>query len=123
MKDRLVGIAGRAPAQAHGGSAAVPGEAARLQVELLAPFRSKSGTRRVELAVPSGGETALQALRRLDEQLSPRRSGALDGLSLRKGVLLFVRGPGEPMRRIEEPGREMVRGGQTLVLATAMEGG
>ena len=110
-----------------------PKDSVRIRFELLALFRHKAGTGRIDLEVaasgnplPSavdGGPTALDALRCLEAHLAPRSPGALEGSLLRRGVLLFVRSPGAPMRRIAEPAREPVLEGQTLVLATAMEGG
>jgi len=107
----------------------------RIRFELLALFRHKAGTGHLELeVVPAGGQggnhngeagglDALDALRRLEEHLGPGTLGALEGDRLRRGVLLFARSPGEPMRRIVEPVKEPLHAGQTLVLATAMEGG
>jgi hypothetical protein len=114
-----------------------------VRFELLTLFRQKAG--RGEIVVEVGaaaaaaalesipgnaggtggadGPTALDALRRLETRLEPQRLGALEGDALRRGVLLFARSPGARMRRILEPARETVREGQTLVLATAMEGG
>jgi hypothetical protein len=110
--------------------------AVRVRFELLSLFRHKAGTGRIEVEVEAGpprgatdgsaeegGPTALDALRCLEARFAPEALGALEGESLRRGVLLFVRGPGVPMRRIPDPAGEPVREGLTLILATAMEGG
>jgi hypothetical protein len=112
------------------------GGAAKIRFELLSLFRHKAGTGRIDVEVGAdspapatdssaaeGGPTALDALRCLEARFAPGALGALDGERLRRGVLLFVRGPGIPMRRIADPARELVREGLTLILATAMEGG
>ena len=106
--------------------------AARVRVELLALFRAKAGTGRLDLELvrraPGGGDgpgalTVLDAIRALEQRVEPSGVGALDGDRLRRGVLLFRRTPGEPMQRVVEPGQAALRDGETLVLATAMEGG
>ncbi|MBN1835552.1 MAG: hypothetical protein JW820_06855 [Spirochaetales bacterium] len=97
--------------------------AVRIRVELLALFRDKTGTGQVELEVPAGCASALHALCRLEARLAPRGPGALEGGALRQGVLLFVRAPQAAMRRVADPAGELLRGGETLILATAMEGG
>jgi hypothetical protein len=121
----------------------------KVRFELLALFRHKAGSGEIEVEVVAGaastvattdtagsarydlrtpgtfasGPTALEALRCLEARLAPRALGVVEGHGLRRGVLLFVRRPGLPMERIAEPSRRPLREGETLVLATAMEGG
>jgi hypothetical protein len=114
----------------------------KVRFELLALFRDRAGAGEIEIEVAAGASpagadaaecavdshraarpTALEALRCLEARLAPRTLGVVEGNGLRRGVLLFARSPGLPMQRIAEPARRPLEEGDTLVVATAMEGG
>ena len=114
----------------------------KVPFELLALFRQKAGTDRLEVEVPTGprGEipfgaapckvpqqavgsapTVLDALRAAEARLGGQT--LLEGEDLRPGVLVFLKQSGGAARRVVHPAGERVGPGQTVVLSTAMGGG
>ncbi len=117
----------------------------RVGFELLALFRQKAGTDRLEIEVevgsgaevpfgaapckapaaaaraPGGEPTVLAALRAAETRFGGQP--LLDGEKLRQGVLVFVKDSEGATRRIFHPSEERVRAGQVVVLSTAMGGG
>lgn len=114
----------------------------KVSFELLALFRQKAGTDRLELEVPAGprpeppfgaaackapqpaatvGPTVLAALRAAEARLGGE--ALLDGEDLRRGVLVFLKQSGAAAHRVLSPANERVGPGQALVLSTAMGGG
>jgi len=114
----------------------------KVPFELLALFRQKAGTDRLEVEVPTGqhgktpfgaaackapqpaagsAPTVLDALRAAEARLGGQ--AVLDGEDLRPGVLVFLKQSGGAARRVVHPAGERVGPGQTVVLSTAMGGG
>lgn len=118
----------------------------KIACELLAFFRQKAGTDRLELEVtagsprgaagsgvpfgtapckaPAGREaepTVLEALQAAEAALGGQ--ALLQGERLREGVLVFLKEPGGATRRVFRPAEQRVGRGQALVLSTAMGGG
>jgi molybdopterin converting factor small subunit len=94
----------------------------KVPFELLALFRQKAGTDRLELEVPTGGiPTVLDALRAAEARLGGQT--LLEGEDLRPGVLVFLKQSGGAARRVVHPAGERVGPGQAVVLSTAMGGG
>jgi hypothetical protein len=89
--------------------------------ELLTLFRQKAGADRLELEVPEGAATVLEALRAAEARLGGQ--ALLDGEKLRQGVLVFLRDARGTTRRVFHPAEERIRSGQAVVLSTAMGGG
>jgi molybdopterin converting factor small subunit len=88
--------------------------------ELLALFRQKAGTGRLELELPAA-PTVLAALRAAEGALGGQ--ALLQGERLREGVLVFLKEPRGATRRVFRPAEERVESGQAVVLSTAMAGG
>ena len=107
--------------------------AMRVHVELLALLRARAGTGTVELELgedPMGGKgaaslrpTVLAALQALAAGRGAQGLDLLEGREVRKGLLVFLKSPEGAMRRVISPEGETVACGETLVLATAMDGG
>ena len=119
----------------------------KVPFELLALFRQKAGTDRLEVEVPTGpgGETpfgaapckapqpgaggapgyapptVLDALRAAEARLGGQ--ALLEGEDLRPGVLVFLKQSGGAARRVVHPAGQRVGPGQAVVLSTAMGGG
>ncbi|OHD76311.1 MAG: hypothetical protein A2V99_18395 [Spirochaetes bacterium RBG_16_67_19] len=114
----------------------------KVPIELLALFRQKAGTDRLEVEVATGprGEipfgaapckvpqpaagsapTVLDALRAVEARLGGQ--ALLEGEDLRPGVLVFLKQSGGAARRVVHPAGERVGPGQAVVLSTAMGGG
>jgi molybdopterin converting factor small subunit len=93
----------------------------KVSFELLALFRQKAGTDRLELEVPAAAPTVLAALRAAEARLGGE--ALLDGEDLRRGVLVFLKQSGAAAHRVLSPANERVGPGQALVLSTAMGGG
>ncbi len=114
----------------------------KVPFELLALFRQKAGTDRLEVEVPTGpsGETpfgaapckapqpaagsaptVLAALRAAEARLGGQ--ALLEGEDLRPGVLVFLKQGGGAAHRVVHPAGERVGPGQAVVLSTAMGGG
>jgi molybdopterin converting factor small subunit len=93
----------------------------KVSFELLALFRQKAGTARLELEVPAAAPTVLAALRAAEARLGGE--ALLDGEDLRRGVLVFLKQSGAAAHRVLSPANERVGPGQALVLSTAMGGG
>lgn len=94
----------------------------KVSFELLALFRQKAGTDRLELEVPAGeAPTVLAALRAAEARLGGE--ALLDGEDLRRGVLVFLKQSGAAAHRVLSPADERVGPGQAVVLSTAMGGG
>ena len=111
----------------------------KVAFELLALFRQKAGTGRLEVEVSAGplveapfgttpcqapqgaGPSVLEALRAAEAQLGGQ--ALLDGERLRQGVLVFLKDAGGGTRRVFRPAEERVGRGQGVILSTAMGGG
>jgi len=94
----------------------------KVPFELLALFRQKAGTDRLEVEVPASGvPTVLDALRAAEARLGGQ--ALLEGEDLRPGVLVFLKQSGGAARRVVHPAGERVGPGQAVVLSTAMGGG
>lgn len=95
----------------------------KVTFELLALFRQKAGTERleIEVEVPAGAPTVLEALRAAEARLGGQ--ALLDGENLRRGVLVFLKESGGAARRVFRPVGEQLGPGQVVVLSTAMGGG
>ncbi len=112
----------------------------KVAFELLALFRQKAGTGRLEVEVPAGlsaevpfgtapckapqaaaGPSVLEALRAAEARLGGQ--ALLEGEKLRQGVLVFLRDAGGGTRRVFRPAEERLGRGQEVVLSTAMGGG
>ena len=94
----------------------------KVPFELLALFRQKAGTDRLEVKVlASGVPTVLDALRAAEARLGGQ--ALLEGEDLRPGVLVFLKQSGGAARRVVHPAGERVGPGQAVVLSTAMGGG
>ena len=92
----------------------------KVAFELLALFRQKAGTGRLEVEI-GAASTVLAALRAAEAQLGGQ--ALLDEERLRQGVLVFLKDAGGGTRRVFRPAEEMVGRGQAVVLSTAMGGG
>jgi hypothetical protein len=97
----------------------------KVPFELLALFRQKAGTERLEVEVPQpavgSAPTVLAALRAVEARLGGQ--ALLEGEDLRPGVLVFLKQGGGAARRVVHPAGERVGPGQAVVLSTAMGGG
>ena len=131
--------AGRGPDRRRSGRQRVV--TVKVPFELLALFRQKAGTDRLEVEVPTAARenplrrrglqgapaaagsapTVLDALRAAEARLGGQ--ALLDGEDLRRGVLVFLKQSGGAARRVVHPAGERVGPGQTVVLSTAMGGG
>jgi hypothetical protein len=94
-----------------------------VHVELLTVFRQRAGTDRLTVDLGTGDgriPSVLQALQALPGGVG---LGVLEGTQMKKGVMVFVRTPEGTLHRVFHPDAQGLAAGQTLVLATAMEGG
>ena len=95
-----------------------------VRVELLSALRQQAGVESLTVQVAGAAKpSVLLALQAVEALPRDRGLGLLEGAALRKGVLAFVRTPGGALHRVFHPDAQSLAEGQTLVLATAVEGG
>jgi len=88
--------------------------------ELLSIFRDRTGIG--ALCLPVSGSTVGQALAALEQGFGRAVLPLLEAGRLKKGVLVFSRKPSGGLARVSGL-QQTLTDRQTLVLATAMEGG